>query len=89
MPWVVAALRFDGTDWERAHRVGRALRGSGGSPGYVEDWELAGAVDEDDVRRLVDRIVRAPRVTLALLSEPCRHYQGPRVELPVRSPRAA
>jgi len=76
LPWVVAALRFDGTDWDKAHRVRRALRGCGGSPGYIEDWELAGAVAQNEIRRLVETIIKSPRVTLDLLCEPCLHYQG-------------
>mgnify|MGYP001814816149 CR=1 FL=1 len=79
LPWVVKALRFDGTDWDKAHRVRRALRGCGGCPGYVEDWELAGAIDRRDLPSLVESIIHSPRVTLELLCGPCRHYQGPQL----------
>ena len=75
-----ACQRADG-DWEREHAVGRALRGCGDSPGFVEDWILAGAMEQRDADALLRRIVASCRVDAADLTRACRHYVGPDLEL--------
>ena len=77
LPWVVEARGGGGTDWDRTQRIRRVLRGCGESPGFVEDWLLAGALDRSDVDALVDAIATKPLVTLAHLCRPCRQYRGP------------
>ncbi len=82
LPWVIEALQDECTDWDRAHAVRRALRGSGCSPGYVEDWKFVGAMTEADVTRLVEVVVRRGEVSFALLCSACRHYLGPELMSP-------
>jgi len=77
LPWVQRAHSAGGSDWERAHRIRRALRGSSKSPGYIEDWQLAGALGVEDIRVLIEMIIQASDVSLALLCHPCRNYSGP------------
>lgn len=77
LPWVAEALSCNGTDWDRSHAVRRALRGSGSSPGYVEDWLFAGAMTLQDISDLVESIVQGCEVDLATLCIACRHYLGP------------
>ena len=77
LPWVVDALSCGATDWERTHAVRSALRGSGSSPGFVEDWVFAGAMTSDDVSVLVETIVLDGEADLATLCTSCRHYLGP------------
>jgi hypothetical protein len=77
LPWVEEALQGGGTDEDRAQRVARALRGCGESPGYVEDWRIAGALHREDIRLIVELVTRRQRVTLATLCVRCRQYQGP------------
>jgi hypothetical protein len=77
LPWVVEAHGSTGSDWDRAQRIGRALRGCGSSPGYVEDWRIAGALSTDDVSELLRNLVVNRDVSLADLCNSCRQYQGP------------
>lgn len=77
LPFAVEAHAGAEGEWERVHAVRRALRGSGASPGYAEDWILAGAMESEDLDRLLESIARTGRVDLAALCEPCRHYVGP------------
>jgi hypothetical protein len=77
LPWVVEAHRSPGSEWDRTHRIGRALRGCGSSPGYVEDWRIAGALSAEDVSELLRSIVENQDVSLAHLCSFCRQYQGP------------
>lgn len=80
MPWVEEALRCEGTEWDRAHAVRRALRGCGCSPGFVEDWLFDGAMTPNDVTVMVELIVRGGAVELAQLCGACRHYSGPELK---------
>ncbi len=65
------------SDGEREVHVRRALRGVGSCPGFVEDWELAGAIAREDVPGLIERVLATAEVSLAVLCDPCRHYVGP------------
>lgn len=90
LPWVEDALRGDGTDWEREQRVGRALRGCGDSPGFVEDWRLSGALFHEDIAVICREITRLKEeISLAKLCAFCRHYQGPVYEEQLSSGWAA
>lgn len=77
MPWVEEALQCEGTEWDRAQAVRRALRGSESSPGFVEDWLFDGAMTPHDVTAMVELIVRGGVIELAHLCNACRHYSGP------------
>jgi hypothetical protein len=77
LPWVVEAHKSPGSEWDRTQRIGRALRGCGSSPGYVEDWRIAGALSHEDVTELLRTILRNRDVNLAHLCAFCRQYQGP------------
>jgi hypothetical protein len=81
LPHVAAAAVAPGSDSQREHLVRRALRGSGASPGFVEDWIFAGALVDADATRMTDAIVAQGRVDLALLSRDCRHYVGPAIDI--------
>lgn len=89
LPWVVEAHKSSGSEWDRTQRIGRALRGCGSSPGYVEDWRIAGALSPEDVSELLRIIVRNQDVSLAHLCKFCRQYQGPDLEESRWSERAA
>jgi len=89
MPWVEDALKAQASDWDRAHSVHRALRGVGGSPGFVEDWLFEGAMTQSDVTRLIDLIVEHNEVDFADLVRSCRHYVGPSIPEPNRLPKAS
>lgn len=82
LPFVRATLAENGlSEWDRRHALGRVLRGNGGSgsPGFIEDAILDGAMSRPDADQLVTTLVSmAPEgVTLCTLCSPCRHYQGP------------
>ena len=77
LPWVAEAIQQEEDDWSQIHAVQRALRGSGYSPGFVEDWKFAGAMTQQDVNSLVETIVNLGEVNLGLLCRACRHYLGP------------
>ena len=89
LPWVEDALQSQGSDWDRAHAVHRALRGVGGSPGFVEDWLFEGALTKADVTELIDLIIEHNEVDLAILVRSCRHYVGPSIPEPERLAYAA
>jgi len=80
-PWVAAAIRSSGGAWAQEQSVGRALRGSGESPGYVEDWILAGAMEQRDADLLVRTILSRGRVEVSDLTQACRHYVGPELDV--------
>ena len=75
--WVIEAVRQGGSDWDRSHRMRRVLRGCGPSPGFIEDWQLAGALCSEDVAALVELVTKRRTVNLAHLCRFCRQYQGP------------
>jgi hypothetical protein len=80
LPWVAEASRASGTEWDRTHRIKRVLRGCGHSPGFVEDWKLAGALSSEDITEMVELVTNKQVVNLAHLCGFCRQYQGPAIE---------
>ena len=81
VPWVIEEQNKPASSWEKQHNIKRVLRGSGYSPGFIEDWELAGAMSSEETKELVELVVKSKRVTLALLTLFCRQYQGPELVL--------
>ena len=80
LPFIRAARNTEGTDWDRAHAIRRAMRGHGGSPGFMEDWLFEGAITERDASGLIDSVLQTGNVDLAIISRDCRHYQGPEID---------
>lgn len=81
LPWVVEAQQAEENDWERLHKIKRALRNGGGTSGFTDDWICVGAMTQQDVAELAEKIVRNSEVTLADLCAYCRHYLGPAIDL--------
>lgn len=79
LPWVQRALSSGGDDWDLRHSVRRALRGFGGSPGFVEDWLYEGAITSTAINEMLETILSSNEVSLALLTRDCRHYLGPQL----------
>ena len=77
VPWVVEEQTKSASSWEKRQNIKRVLRGSGYSPGFIEDWELAGAMSADDTKDLVELVVKSRKVSLAQLTLFCRQYLGP------------
>lgn len=77
LPWANEAARSGDDDWTRSHQVARALRGSGGSPGFTEDARFEGALTLDDVRETVMAVTHRGCADMGTLTGFCRNFVGP------------
>ena len=76
-PHIVKALKIEGSQWDRVHALKRACRGSGSSPGFLEDWIYESAITKIEAKKAIEIIVEKNSVDMNLFFDKCRHYKGP------------